>query len=303
MLFRSDVLSSSSDLVGLSERSTQAAKEVAHAVEEVAMGASKQAADSETSSKVAMQMGENIKQLTENIVTMIDQTTKASEINKNSMDAVTVLRQKNIENNDATSKTEVAIQQLANQSQAIGSIVQTISTIAEQTNLLALNASIEAARAGEHGRGFAVVADEIRKLAEGSSKAADEIKRIVNSIQQGSTNTVNIMQEVKSRSNDQNVAVVKVEESFKSIFEAITSVQTVIDSISKDIEVLDSSKIEILDSISSIASISEEAAAASEEVSASMQEQTAIVEEVASSADRLRGLALKLEENISKFTI
>lgn len=298
-----DVLSSSNDLVGLSDRSTQAAKEVAHAVEEVAMGASKQAADSETSSKVATQMGNNIKQLTENIVTMIDQTTKASEINKSSVEAVNVLRQKNIENNDATNKTEEAIQQLANQSQAIGSIVQAISTIAEQTNLLALNASIEAARAGEHGRGFAVVADEIRKLAEESSKAADEIKRIVGSIQQGSTNTVNIMQEVKTRSNDQNVAVQKVESSFKSIFEAITSIQTVIDSISKDIEVLDASKIEILDSISSIASISEEAAAASEEVSASMQEQTAIVEEVASSADRLRSLALKLEENISKFTI
>lgn len=298
-----DVLSSSSDLVGLSDRSTQAAKEVAHAVEEVAMGASKQAADSETSSKVATQMGNNIKQLTENIVMMIDQTTKASEINKSSVEAVNVLRQKNIENNDATNKTEEAIQQLANQSQAIGSIVQAISTIAEQTNLLALNASIEAARAGEHGRGFAVVADEIRKLAEESSKAADEIKRIVGSIQQGSTNTVTIMQEVKTRSNDQNVAVQKVESSFKSIFESITSIQKVIDSISKDIEVLDASKIEILDSISSIASISEEAAAASEEVSASMQEQTAIVEEVASSADRLRGLALKLEENISKFTI
>lgn len=298
-----DVLSSSSDLVGLSDRSTQAAKEVAHAVEEVAMGASKQAADSETSSKVATQMGNNIKQLTENIVMMIDQTTKASEINKSSVEAVNVLRQKNIENNDATNKTEEAIQQLANQSQAIGSIVQAISTIAEQTNLLALNASIEAARAGEHGRGFAVVADEIRKLAEESSKAADEIKRIVGSIQQGSTNTVTIMQEVKTRSNDQNVAVQKVESSFKSIFESITNIQKVIDSISKDIEVLDASKIEILDSISSIASISEEAAAASEEVSASMQEQTAIVEEVASSADRLRGLALKLEENISKFTI
>ena len=298
-----NVLGSSSELVGLSDRATQAAKEVAHAVEEVAMGASKQAADSETSSKIATQMGNNIKTLTENIVSMIDQTTKASEINKSSVEAVNILRQKNNENNDATHKTETAIQELANQSQAIGSIVQAISAIAEQTNLLALNASIEAARAGEHGRGFAVVADEIRKLAEESSKAADQIKKIVGSIQTESKNTVNIMQEVKTRSNDQNIAVQKVEESFNAIFKGITSIQGVIDDISKDIEVLDSSKIEILDSISSIASISEEAAAASEEVSASMQEQTAIVEEVASSAEKLRELALKLEENISIFKI
>lgn len=298
-----NVLSSSTDLVGLSERSTQAAREVSHAVEEVATGASKQAMDSEVSSKIATEMGNNIKTLTENIVSMIDQTTRASEINKQSGEAVETLRQKNIENNDSTFKTESAVQQLAKQSQAIGSIVQAISAIAEQTNLLALNASIEAARAGEHGRGFAVVADEIRKLAEESSKSADEIKKIVGSIQEGSNNTVIIMQEVKLRSEDQNKAVQEVEESFKSIFTAITSIQNVIDVVSKDIEVLDSSKIEILDSISSIASISEQAAAASEEVSASMQEQTAIVEEVSHSADLLRDLALKLEENISKFTI
>ena len=225
----SDVLASSKDLVALSDRSTMAAKEVAHAVEEVAMGASKQASDSETSSKIATQMGNNIKTLTENIVSMIDQTTKASEINKSSVDAVNVLRQKNTENNDATHKTEQAILELANQSQAIGSIVQAISTIAEQTNLLALNASIEAARAGEHGRGFAVVADEIRKLAEESSKAAGEIKNIVGSIQTGSKNTVNIMQEVKTRSSDQNLAVQKVEESFSAIFKGITSIQGVIE--------------------------------------------------------------------------
>lgn len=298
-----NVLSSSTDLVGLSERSTQAAREVSHAVEEVAVGASKQAMDSEVSSKIATEMGNNIKTLTENIVSMIDQSTRASEINKQSGAAVEVLRQKNIENNDSTLKTESAVQQLAKQSQAIGSIVQAISAIAEQTNLLALNASIEAARAGEHGRGFAVVADEIRKLAEESSKSADEIKKIVGTIQEGSNNTVVIMQEVKLRSEDQNQAVLKVEESFKSIFTAITNIQNVIDIVSKDIEVLDHSKIEILDSISSIASISEEAAAASEEVSASMQEQTAIVEEVSHSADQLKDLALKLEENISKFTI
>ncbi|WP_395836961.1 methyl-accepting chemotaxis protein [Cystobacter fuscus] len=57
----------------------------------------------------------------------------------------------------------------------ITSRISVVEEIAYQTNLLALNASIEAARAGVQGRGFAVVASEVRKLAEGSQRAAEQI--------------------------------------------------------------------------------------------------------------------------------
>lgn len=298
-----NVLTSASELVDLSGRSRMASREVAQAVDEVAQGATKQAQDSEISSQIATKMGDNIRQLTENLVDMIEMTKKAGEINASSVQSVEVLRVKNQENNEATLKTEKAILELEKQSKDIGSIVGAISTIAEQTNLLALNASIEAARAGEHGRGFAVVAEEIRKLAEESSHAADQIKSIVGSIQTESQHTVQIMQEVKTRAQDQNQAVFVVEDAFKDIYEAITRIQKIIDVVSVDIDVLDHSKIQILDSIASIASISEEAAAASEEVSASMEEQTSIVEEVASSADQLKVLAKGLEDNINKFKI
>ena len=305
-----NVLTSASELVDLSDRSRMASREVAQAVDEVAQGATKQAQDSEVSSQIATKMGDNIRQLTENLMEMIEMTKKAGEINASSVQSVEVLRVKNEENNEATLKTEKAILELEKQSKDIGSIVGAISTIAEQTNLLALNAPIEAARAGEHGRGFAVVAEEIRKLAEEirklaeeSSHAADQIKNIVGSIQTESQHTVQIMQEVKTRAEDQNQAVFAVEDAFKDIYEAITRIQKIIDVVSVDIDVLDHSKIQILDSIASIASISEEAAAASEEVSASMEEQTSIVEEVASSADQLKALAKGLEDNIKKFEI
>lgn len=76
-----------------------------------------------------------------------------------------------------------SINDLENSSSKIGAITNTITEIASKTNLLALNAAIEAARAGQQGKGFTVLAEQIRKLSEGSNKAASEIKQLIREIQ------------------------------------------------------------------------------------------------------------------------
>jgi methyl-accepting chemotaxis protein len=82
------------------------------------------------------------------------------------------------------------IVRLAEQTQAVGDIINLVNDISDQTNLLALNAAIEASRAGEHGKGFSVVASEVKSLAEQAKKATIEVRRILGEIQKMATRSV-----------------------------------------------------------------------------------------------------------------
>ena len=125
--------------------------------QQVATGASTQAASTEEMSSTMEEMASNIRQNADN-------ATKTGAISQRTT--------------DDGKRGGVAVQEALVNIHDIAQKIGIIEDIASQTNLLALNAAIEAARAGEAGKGFAVVASEVRKLAERSSVAAGEISEL-----------------------------------------------------------------------------------------------------------------------------
>jgi len=125
---------------------------------------------------------------------------------------------------ESISRASSAIQKVEGDSEQVGKVLEVIRGIAEQTNLLALNAAIEAARAGEQGRGFAVVADEVRTLASRTQDATQEIQQMIESLQTGAHEAVELMGESRAFSQDGVEQTLKAGDALMGIVNAVSTI-------------------------------------------------------------------------------
>jgi methyl-accepting chemotaxis protein len=234
--------------------------------------------------------------MTQNIVVNSQHSEMASkasiEAKKIAIDGGVVVR-KTIDSiaevNDVIYNAADVMKKLGDSSNEISNVVELIEEIADQTNLLALNAAIEAARAGEQGRGFAVVADEVKKLSERTSAAIKNVAEMIRRIQSDSNGAINAISK----------GIVKVNNGREYAKQASTSLEKIIESVSK-----------VSNIIEQVAIANEQQSQGAQHISESMvmisnvsKDNASRAEQVTSAISDLRNLTNGLQNGISKFDI
>jgi methyl-accepting chemotaxis protein len=192
---------------------------------------------------------------------------------------------------------------LSRASEKVTTFVSTIQGVARQTNLLALNAAIEAARAGEHGRGFAVVADEVRKLADGSARAAQEVDTTVRQIREQIDTFIGNMEQGFSRVAGVEETSKGAEAAFEEILAAVDQVRDAASRVVMSAEMNRSAFETVEDAVRNVGAAAESHAASAQQVSAAAEQQSAATQEMSAASVELLTSADKLKELVSGFRV
>ncbi len=219
------------------------------------------------------------------------------------MDSVSQLKGSTGETIRITSSIIDAVENLAEKSKSIGTIIESINEIAEQTNLLSLNASIEAARAGSAGRGFAVVAQEIKKLSDESIGSAAQIAKIVEEIERNTGEAFTVAKQAEGIVDEQQKAVSLTTDSFEQIGVQVTQLLEALNLINANVTDMEADRSVTLSSIAAISAVSAQTASGSEMVYNTASEQKTSVEKLDQAAEILKRRAGELTELLEVFRV
>jgi methyl-accepting chemotaxis protein len=189
--FSNKLSQASENALEQSANASESTKITSENAKNIASEANKTSENSNELASTAEQMSMNMN----SVAGAVEQlSTSFVQITNSADESRKIAREATEKSNDATE----AMSKLGIAAEEIGQVTEVIKKIADKTNLLALNATIEAAGAGKAGKGFAVVAGEIKELANQSAESADDIALRIESIQSGTDNAIEVINDISS---------------------------------------------------------------------------------------------------------
>lgn len=282
---------------------TTTMEQVETAVGDIAQGATNQATETQAATEDVIVMGSMIEETSGEVSSLKANADGMKQTSSDAQNLLNELRQENDRTRESIDEIYRQTHTTNESAMKIKEATAIITSIAEETNLLSLNASIEAARAGDQGRGFAVVAAQIQKLAEQSSESAQKIEAITNELIKDSSEAVETMQIVKDNMDAQSDKMVQTDKMFETFNAGVISSIESVGNIAVKTGELDSSRVRVVDLVQNLSAIAEENAASSEETSASVTQVSDIIVDISENADKLKDIAVKLEESVQAFKL
>jgi methyl-accepting chemotaxis protein len=292
-----------SDLSSISEEVAASSGEVATAMVGIASGAEAQSQGLNVTQQALEEMQRRSGEIESASQSVSDLSVQIYETARASREEVSEALQRLLEIRRVVETSASQVTELEQSSAAIDRFVDTITGIARQTNLLALNAAIEAARAGEHGRGFAVVAEEVRKLAEGSARAAQEVAQNVTAIRTRIAGVVGTMAQGTEKVADVEHVSMGADSALEQILSAVEGVRAAAEQVSAAVGLSRDAMGDVERAVQEVAGTSESHAASAQEVSAAAEEQSAATQEMSASSMELLLSAEKMKELVSGFQV
>jgi methyl-accepting chemotaxis protein len=286
-LFVSKIRKTITEVAGSSTQLSASAEELSAINHETGQNISRQTQETELVATAMNQMVATVQEVARNVT---DAAQAADVANRESVNGRKIVNTAIDEINGLSQEVHHAaevLQRLNDDSQSIGQVLDVIKGIAEQTNLLALNAAIEAARAGEQGRGFAVVADEVRTLASRTQQSTQEIQQMIERLQSGAKEAVNVMETSRKRAEGTVEKANQAGMALGSIADAVATITNMTAQIASAAEEQNAVAEEINSNIVSISNLAQQTGDGSQQT--------------ITATDQLTKLAAQLQRVVSQF--
>lgn len=281
------LLSSSSELSGISQVMSDGAEQTSARSNTVATAAEEMSANMSTVAAAVEETSTNVSVVASAAEEM---TATINEIAQNSENSLKITEQAVAQSQNASEKVDL----LGKAVNEIGEVTETITEISEKTDLLALNATIEAARAGDAGKGFAVVASEIKQLAKQTSESTLSIKGKIQSIQDSTSSTIAEIQQITK-------VIDNVNEIVSTIAAAVEEQSITTKEIAANVAQASQGVSEVAENVAQSSSVAEEVARDIASVNTSSNEISTSSAQVKSSAEELLALADQLKRILERF--